>query len=145
MPTEDHTRHDEEHMAEEHSFDVLARSLGADTLSRQRALKLVGAALLGGALSIFALPDDAQARRRKKKHRGGSAPLLPTPPAGPLCSFGGTCADCICNGCCDIGGLCQPGTSQDRCGIGGNECINCSLVGTGFTCRPVPGGGACQI
>src|SRR3954454_10794942 len=101
MPAENHTRHDEEQMAEEHSFDVLARSLGADTLSRQRALKLVGDALLGGALSIFALPDDAQARRRKKKkHRGGSAPLLPTPPAGPLCSFGGTCADCICNGCC---------------------------------------------
>jgi hypothetical protein len=46
MPTEDHHRFEQEDLTEEHSFDVLARSLADGTLSRQRALKLVGAAIL---------------------------------------------------------------------------------------------------
>jgi hypothetical protein len=49
----------------EHSFDELARGVADGTLSRSRALKAVGAAVLGGLLSIFALPSrDADAARR---------------------------------------------------------------------------------
>jgi hypothetical protein len=50
----------------EHSFDELARGVADGTLSRSRALKAVGAAVLGGLLSIFALPSrDADAARRR--------------------------------------------------------------------------------
>jgi hypothetical protein len=46
MTTEDDPRFEQEDLTKEHSFDVLARSLADGTLSRQRALKLVGAAIL---------------------------------------------------------------------------------------------------
>lgn len=36
-----------------HSFDVLARSLASDNLSRRQALKLVGGALLGSMLGLL--------------------------------------------------------------------------------------------
>ncbi len=50
----------------EHSFDELARGVADGALSRSRALKAVGAAVLGGLLSIFALPSrDADAARRR--------------------------------------------------------------------------------
>ncbi len=50
----------------EHSFDELARGVADGTLSRSKALKAVGAATLGGLLSIFALPSrDADAARRR--------------------------------------------------------------------------------
>lgn len=50
----------------EHSFDELARGVADGTLSRSKALKAVGAAILGGLLSIFALPSrDADAARRR--------------------------------------------------------------------------------
>jgi hypothetical protein len=50
----------------EHSFDELARGVADGTLSRSKALKAVGAAILGGLLSIFALPSrDAEGARRR--------------------------------------------------------------------------------
>jgi hypothetical protein len=50
----------------EHSFDELARGVSDGTLSRSKALKAVGAAILSGLLSIFALPSrDADAARRR--------------------------------------------------------------------------------
>ena len=50
----------------EYSFDELARGVADGTLSRSKALKAVGAAILGGLLSIFALPSrDADAARRR--------------------------------------------------------------------------------
>src|SRR3954464_12718137 len=68
MPAEDYPRNErEEELVEEYSFDVLAQTLAEGTLSRQRALKLVGAAILGGALSIFALPDQAEAKKKKSR------------------------------------------------------------------------------
>jgi hypothetical protein len=120
MPTEEHPPHKKEGPLEEHSFDVLARDLADGTLSRQRVLKLVGAAILGSALSIVALPDGADARARhhhhhgnaqkkKKRNRGptGSTCL----PAGTNCrslcpgSTTGPCAAC-CTGLCSNLGLC---------------------------------------
>ena len=43
-------------------FDELARGVDDGTLSRGSALRSVGAAILGGLLSIFALPRDAGAQ-----------------------------------------------------------------------------------
>ena len=51
----------------EHPFDELARGAADGTLSRSRALKVGGTALLGGVLSLFALPSrEADAARRRQ-------------------------------------------------------------------------------
>ena len=51
--SEDHSRepYDRQDVAEEHSFDQLARGLASGSVSRKQALKLVGGALLGGVLA----------------------------------------------------------------------------------------------
>jgi hypothetical protein len=46
----------------EYPFDELARGVADGTLSRGSALRSVGAAILGGLLSIFALPRNADAQ-----------------------------------------------------------------------------------
>lgn len=51
---------------EEHSFDGLAKEMADGAISRQRALKIFGAAVLGSALTIF-MPETAEARRRNKR------------------------------------------------------------------------------
>ena len=51
----------------EHSFDDLARGAADVTLSRSKALKVGGTALLGRVLSLFTLPSrDAEAARRRQ-------------------------------------------------------------------------------
>jgi hypothetical protein len=54
---------------EEHSLDKLAKGLAEDSLTRSRAIKLAGAAVLGEAFSFLALPDEAEAKKKKKKRR----------------------------------------------------------------------------
>ncbi len=49
----------------EYSFDELARGVADGTLSRSKALKSVFAAIVGGLLGVFALPDRADAARRR--------------------------------------------------------------------------------
>src|SRR4051812_750343 len=69
----------------EHSFDQLSRELADSTISRRRALKLVGAAILSGFLgSLF--PTIAQARRRRKHRRRRKPPVVPNPFAPDLCT-----------------------------------------------------------
>jgi hypothetical protein len=48
LPRQAHTPED---ITEEHSFDELARGLATGSVSRRRALKLMGGALLGGMLA----------------------------------------------------------------------------------------------
>lgn len=55
-----------EDVTEEYSFDELTRGLANGHLSRGGAIKLVSAAILGGTLSSFVLPDDAEAKKKKK-------------------------------------------------------------------------------
>lgn len=52
---------DLEEATEEHYFDDLARGLASGELSRSRALELMGAAILGGALGFLSLPRRAEA------------------------------------------------------------------------------------
>ena len=59
---------------EEHSFDSLSKEMADNTISRGKALKLVGAALLGGAFAGL-VPGTAEAqpffgRRRRGRRRG---------------------------------------------------------------------------
>ena len=53
----------------ERSFDELAKGLASGTLSRGKALKLMGAALVGGALA--SLPGGAWASHKGTPHGGG--------------------------------------------------------------------------
>ena len=111
MPAEDYPRNErEEELVEEYSFDTLARTLAEGTLSRERALKLVGAAILGGALSIFALPDQAEAKKKKRRgshrnNRNRNSGPGPAPVPGVMLPGGpSTCPgvnsrcnpDCVC-------------------------------------------------
>ncbi len=57
-------------LREEHSsLDELARGLAIGALSRRQAMKMAGAAFLGGALSFFSLSRPAQAKRRRRRLR----------------------------------------------------------------------------
>jgi hypothetical protein len=104
---------------EEEAFDELARGLSSEAISRGRALKLTGAAILGGALSVFALADDAEAANKRRRRRR-------------------RCRN-HCAGCCDPFGHCQSGGRDDRCGHSGAACQRCGHGEVCFRRSCVPG------
>ena len=109
----------------EHSLDELAKGLSNGSISRYRAIKLMGAALLGGVL--FSIPGVAWAKPKpgkciKNKH----------------CPAGQTCV----GGQCQAAGGCIPGTGEctaDEQGVcvatvdGGTACV-CSFGCFALTC-----------
>ncbi len=132
MPTQEpECYHREEDLAEEHSsFDELSRGLAAGVLSRNDALKLAGAALLGGALGIISWSKDADARRRHRRRRRRLASPPPPPPA-PTCSSLYTVQPC----CFDETTTCRP----DACLCPqGSQCISAPLgmPPGAFVCAP---------
>jgi hypothetical protein len=104
--------------AREHSFDELTRGLANGTLSRGKALRLLGAALTGGALasvSGIAWAKPKPGKCNKDKH----------------CPPGHVCVDRMCQG----GGGCPSGTTL----ISDGTCCPNSQVcatGAGVTCCP---------
>src|SRR3954453_11241569 len=66
MPADEYPRHDQQDITEEHSFDEIARGMADGAISRGKALKLVGAAILGSAFPGL-VPGTAQARRRPQR------------------------------------------------------------------------------
>src|SRR5215217_3642635 len=107
-------------------FDELASGLANGTLSRGKALKLMGAALAGGALASLGIGEAAADRPGCK--RNGKACKSDTQCCSGTCS-GGTCASCR-----SIGGSC---TADLECC---SDSFNCS----GGTCAPcVSVGGSC--
>jgi hypothetical protein len=117
--------------ARERSFDELARGLADGSLTRGKALRLMGAALLGSVL--FSIPGVAWAKPKpgtctKNKH----------------CPAGQTCVDRQCQ----AAEACIPGTggcSADGEGVcvatfdGGTTCVcsfNCSGVTSCADCAP---------
>jgi hypothetical protein len=60
-------------------------SFAAGTLGRGAALKALGAALMSGLLAVRALPQDAEAKpkRRRKRKKRKAAPPRPAPSAPP--------------------------------------------------------------
>ncbi len=89
----------EDSTIEEHSFDELAKGLVSNALSREKALKLLGATLLGGLLGsgVFGLPA-AEAKRRHRRRRRLPVSPPPPPPPPPPC-IGGSIAGC--GSCCN--------------------------------------------
>jgi hypothetical protein len=53
----------------EHSLDGLARGMADDTITRGRAIKLAGAALLGSALALFSAEGEADAQNLRRRRR----------------------------------------------------------------------------
>lgn len=109
MPAEEREPY-HKNATEEHSLvDELAVGVADDTITRSRALKLVGAVLLGGLLSS-AFPGLAEARKRhhrRRRRRGGSLPTLPLPGGGGLPLPGGGGLPLPGGGCTTTG--CPPG------------------------------------
>jgi hypothetical protein len=122
MTTEDRPRHNHKDITQERSFDELARGLADGTLTRSRALKLMGAALLGGLgafAGISAVANEAEARR-KGKHKRRRHKKHATQACLKRCTMG----------CC-VGNDCKAGTSTSFCGSGGGACVTCA---SGETC-----------
>src|ERR687893_2921141 len=97
--------------ARDHSFDELARGLASGEVSRGKALRLIGAALVGGTLaSLLGIGEAAAApggcKRDGKKCKESSQ----------CCSGnceGGTCAACGSNGAtCTEGTQCCSGNCK---------------------------------
>jgi len=124
MTTENSPPYDQENITEERSFDELAKGLSNGTLSRGKALKLLGAALFGGVL-IPLFPEQAQAltntQRRKCTRQGGTVCSSGTRrsevccPSGTTCLAGPTCCPStqVCgSACCQSGETCVDGVCQ---------------------------------
>jgi hypothetical protein len=113
------------------SFDELASGLASGSISRGRAIRLMGAALVGGTLASLGIREAAADNLCKpvnKKCRKNAQCC-----SGICSSLTGTCEACSstnCAGCCDSNGRCQPGTTDEACGIHGEVCQTCVAPST---------------
>src|SRR5688500_2504247 len=128
--------------ARERSFDELTRGLASGTLSRRRALRLMGAALVGGTLASLGI-GEAAADPPGCKRKGKNC-KRDTQCCSGVCS-NGTCATCpadrvlindtcvkICAGSEDCaGGRCLCAVSHTNIAVsycaafgGGSSCAN---------------------
>jgi hypothetical protein len=121
----------------DHSVDELAKGLATGTLSRRKALRLVGAALVGGVLA--SIPGVAWAQ-----------PQRPGGACRPQCPEGYTCARsprergqggkqvffCCSVACVDEGGTCMP---NGQCCFGeimpNGECCEGEVTPNGECCQ----------
>lgn len=126
---------------EEHSFDTLAKEMADDAVSRGRALKYFGAAILASMLSIGTLTTplaDAKGKKKKKKHRRHTPSALSCGPnncsdgccAGNKCLLPSAQSDALCGrtgglACtqCSPGSSCVDGNCVGNCGP--NNCSGC--------------------
>jgi hypothetical protein len=71
------------------------------------------------------------------------SPVVPGQPGG-ACVGQPSCSPANCQGCC-TGNTCAPGTDQTVCGLAGQQCQDCRVIGAGATCNLVPpAGGVCR-
>jgi hypothetical protein len=101
----------------EHSFDIISKEMADSTISRGKALKLVGAAILGGAFAGL-LPGTAQARRTSNRRR--------------TLVFCGTGSFNFLNNCTNSAGK-QFSCSSNFVGLGGS--VTCNSGGTRYACN----------
>ena len=143
MTTEEEP-HEPRSRSRDHSFDELARGLASGTVSRRRALKLVGGALLGGVLA--SIPGVAAWAQRSPcgpgMHPCPDFGCCPTPvPANPCRQAGEVCGR--------VGGLCEPACDCECrtpreggdtfCAAPQAHCASqCSECPTGTICTDVP-------
>ena len=125
-------------MQEEHFFDDLARGLDEGTISRRRALKLAGGALLGAVVpSLFPREAEALSPRKRCRRKGGR--FLPSAdPTSPCRCTNKKCAnralhchnnsDCVCFETIDGTGFCGQSTTVR------NYCSSTQPCPAGSTC-----------
>ncbi len=110
----------EEDATRQHSFDELARGLANGTVSRRRALKLLGGVLLGGALAavpVLGGGSRGPSAFAQKKAEPGKGP--PCPPGEHPCPDG-TCVPLgtPCEAPGQEGGCTPPCASGETCCLG---------------------------
>jgi len=151
MPTEDHSSDRSHHGLPQGggdlSLDELAKGLATGTLSRGKALRLMGAALVGGALA--SIPGIAMAKPKpagskcNRNHQcasgnceGGTCAAACVPLAG-TCSANNQC----CSGRC-AGGTCAEPCLSDRVLLSNGTCakpctsgVDCPLCSEFLMCR----------
>jgi hypothetical protein len=121
---------------DEQFFDNLAKGLDDGTISRRRALKLVGAAAFGAALMpLFPRQADARVSAKKRCKRKGGLWLSATDPASP----------CRCATTCANGGTLIPCNSAKTC-----ICMQTVETGgrgfcVGNTANPIPPESGCSV
>jgi hypothetical protein len=103
--------------ARERSFDELAIGLSSGTLSRGKALRLMGAALVGSTLGLLGMGGIAAADEECKRN-------------GKKCKKNRQC----CSGICTSSGTCQSCNPGSSCGPGGIGTCFANASGTGTTC-----------
>jgi hypothetical protein len=106
--------------ARDHSFDELTRGLASGTLSRGKALRLMGAALVGGALA--SIPGIAWAKGK---------------PGGRKCNHDQQCASGQCvEGRCGGGSTCDGQICGDSCCTADEACW--TGIGIAICCSTDP-------
>ena len=92
------------------SFDELAKGLASGTISRRKALRLMGAALFGAAL-VPLLPEQAQALTNKQRRRCHTE-------GGTVCSSGTRASEVCCpRGTTCVNGTCSSSASGAKCNV----------------------------
>jgi hypothetical protein len=131
--------------ARERSFDELTRGLASGSVTRGKALRLMGAAVVGGALASLGIDGEAAAApggcKRNGKHCtrndqccSGNCDDSNTCAAACVAN-GGTCStstDC-CSGNCSNGFCCAPGRvglSNGTCAKPCSSFAECDALGT---------------
>lgn len=104
------------------SFDALARGLAEGTLSRKRALMVIGAALVG----MFNIPEAREKRKRRHHKKSRVRVVGVSPPCGSTaeCPQGTTC---INGSCCEFAKACGFGKSATCC-LDGQLCCNDTCI-----------------
>jgi hypothetical protein len=114
--------------ARERSFDALATELASGSISRGRALRLMGAALVGGALGSLGIGEAAADRPGCKR-------------TGKTCRLDRTCCSgtCVNRKCAPARVVLSNGTLALPCS-GLDSCFDCGAGG--LTCAVADNGGA---
>jgi Stigma-specific protein, Stig1 len=123
----------------ERSFDELAKGLASGEVSRGKALRLMGAALVGGAL--VAIPGVAFARTPRTPPTGkGGCPQGRTLCRGKCYDLQTSSENCgQCGNVCSAGQVCQGGTCLGARGAlcsSNSQCASGLYCSTGGTCEP---------
>ena len=119
--------------AREHSLDELARGLASGNLSRAKALKLMGATLVGGALASIpgiasAKPNKPEGAKCNHNHQCASEQCVGGRCGGEVCQgelvtpVGGGDPICTCTGHCVV--QCNDCPEGTICATGSGECAD---------------------
>jgi hypothetical protein len=126
-------------------FDELATGLASGSISRRKALRLMGAALVGGTLASLGIREaaaDPPGCKRNGKHckrdtqccsgdcssSGTCVGLLGCEPPGNPCTTNQDCCFGVCRGTCIQEGDC--GLNGDPCSDDSDCCSNICANGT---------------